>query len=75
MSEAIEIIAANQNLISMPKYRWSAVRLMDQVRDVLRYHHCGYKREQAYTAWIKRYVKFNRTRHPGEMGKCEIVDQ
>ena len=33
MSEVIEIIAANQNLISMPKYRWSAVRLMDQVRD------------------------------------------
>ena len=55
--------------VSVPKYRSGAVRLMDQVRDVLRYHHYGYKTEQAYTAWIKRYIKFNQTRHPREMGK------
>ena len=32
-----------------PKYRPKATRLMDQVREVLRYHHYGYKTEQAYT--------------------------
>ena len=40
----------------------------------LSYNHYGYKTEQACTAWIKRYVKFNQTRHSGEMGKCEIED-
>jgi len=55
-----------------PKYRPKASRLMDQVREVLRYHHYGYKTEQAYTRWILRFIKYNGTRHPGEMGKSEI---
>ena len=45
---------------------------MDQLHEVLRYHHYGYKAEQAYTAWIKRYIKFNQTRHLREMGRREI---
>lgn len=57
---------------SHEKYRPSATRLMDQVREVLRYHHYGYKTEQSYTGWIKRYIKFNETRHPKDMGKVEI---
>ena len=45
---------------------------MDQVREVLRYHRYGYKTEQAYTRWILRFIKYNGTRHPREMGKSEI---
>ena len=55
-----------------PKFRPKATRLMDQVREVLRYHHYGYKTEQAYTRWILRFIKYNGTRHPREMGKSEI---
>ena len=45
---------------------------MDQVREVLRYHHYAYKTEITYTNWILKFIKFNGTRHPKEMGKHEI---
>lgn len=34
-------------------------RLMDQVRQLLRYHHYADKTEQTCTDWIVRYVKQN----------------
>ena len=35
-----------------PKYR-----LMDQVREVLRYYHYAYSTEQSYCSWILQYIK------------------
>jgi hypothetical protein len=32
---------------------------MDQVRQVLRYHHYSYRTEQTYCDWIIRFVKFH----------------
>ncbi len=34
------------------------LKLMDQVRQVLRYHHYSYRTEQTYCKWIIRYIKF-----------------
>lgn len=49
------------------------LKLMVQVRQVLRYHHYSYKTEQAYCNWILRYIKFHGgEKHPREMGKKEI---
>jgi len=46
---------------------------MDQVRQVLRYHHYAYRTEQSYCDWIIRYIKFHGgNTHPGKMGKKEI---
>ncbi|MBT3192123.1 MAG: integron integrase [Verrucomicrobia bacterium] len=45
---------------------------MDQVREVLRYHHYSLRTEQTYCDWIVRFVKFHGTRHPKEMGKPEV---
>jgi len=45
---------------------------MDQVREVLRYHHYAIRTEQSYVQWILKFIKFNGTRHPKEMGKAEI---
>lgn len=47
-------------------------RLMDQVREVLRYHHYALRTEQAYVSWILRYIRFNSKQHPKAMGKVEI---
>lgn len=48
-------------------------RLMDQVRQVLRYHHYAYRTEHTYCDWIVRYVKFHGAKkHPRDMGKAEI---
>jgi integron integrase len=49
------------------------LRLMDQVRQVLRYHHYSYRTEQTYCEWIIRFIKFHGSqKHPMEMGKSEI---
>jgi len=49
------------------------LKLMDQVRQVLRYFHYAYRTEQTYCDWILRYLKFNGGQiHPKKMGKNEI---
>ena len=49
------------------------LRLMDQVRQVLRYHHYAYRTEQTYCDWIKRYIWYHGGKtHPRKMGKKEI---
>lgn len=46
---------------------------MEQVRQVLRYHHYAYRTETTYCYWIVRYIRFfNAKRHPKDMGKLEI---
>lgn len=52
----------------------SSPRLLDQVRDHVRYRHYSLRTEQAYVHWIKRYIFFHARRHPAEMGRDEIVE-
>ncbi len=48
-------------------------RLMDQVREVLRYYHYAYMTEQSYSSWILQYIKFYGDKtHPKDMGKDEV---
>jgi hypothetical protein len=54
------------------RYRPQSERLLDQVREVLRYHHYAIRTEQAYVSWILQFIRFNGKRHPMEMGKPEI---
>ncbi|MFO7751940.1 MAG: integron integrase [Desulfobacteraceae bacterium] len=50
-----------------------SLKLLDQVRQVLRYHNYAYSTEQTYCDWIVQYIKFfNSENHPKEMGKTEI---
>ena len=53
-------------------FRPTADRLMDQVRETLRFYHYAYNTEKSYTNWILKYIRFNGKRHPKEMGKLEI---
>jgi integron integrase len=49
------------------------LKLMDQVRQVLRYHHYSYRTEETYCNWIIRFLKFYDYKiHPREMGKNHI---
>ncbi len=34
------------------------LKLIDQVKEVLRYHHYALRTEQTYCDWIKRFLKF-----------------
>ena len=48
-------------------------RLLEQVRQKIRFLHYSRKTEQAYLHWIRRYILFNDKRHPREMGGEEIT--
>jgi integron integrase len=49
------------------------LKLMDQVRQVLRYYHYAYRTEQTYCDWILRFVKFHGAKtHPKDMGKAQV---
>jgi hypothetical protein len=59
---------------SKPKFKPDCnLRLMGQVKQLLRYHHYAYRTEQAYCDWILRYVEFYGGKtHPKDMGKKEV---
>ncbi|WP_197253242.1 phage integrase N-terminal SAM-like domain-containing protein, partial [Paenibacillus dendritiformis] len=42
-------------------------RLLDQVRGRLRLKHYSLRTEQAYVAWIRRFILANGKRHPREL--------
>lgn len=69
---------ARRNVTPSPRRRLDgfrpnpAARLLDQCREVLRFHHFSYRTEQTYVDWIRRYILFHQKRHPKELGKEEI---
>ncbi len=47
-------------------------RLLDRVRDQIRFRHYSLRTEQAYVDWVRRYVRFNANRHPSELGAADL---
>jgi hypothetical protein len=46
---------------------------MDQVREVLRSHHYGYRTEQTYGQWIRRYIHHvGGKTHPNRLGAKDV---
>lgn len=51
----------------------TAVKLLDQVRERVRYLHYSIRTEDAYVYWIRGFIRFHGThRHPREMGIAEV---
>lgn len=49
-----------------------SVRLLDQLRERIRYCHYSLRTEQAYVFWVRRFVRFHLPRHPRAMGAPEV---
>jgi len=50
-----------------------SLKLMDQVREVLRYSHYAYRTEQTYCDWIRRYLKFYDFKtHPKDLDASDV---
>src|SRR5215212_6283090 len=48
-------------------------RLLDQVRERIRYLHYSIRTEQAYVHWVRAFMRFHELkRHPSEMGAPEV---
>ena len=48
------------------------LRLLDQVRQRIRYRHYSLRTEQAYLLWIKAYIRHHGMRHPSQMAAAEV---
>jgi len=48
------------------------MKLMEQVRQVLRVKHYSLATERCYCQWILRFIRFHGIRHPNTMGAEEI---
>lgn len=49
-------------------------KLLDVVRDKIRFKHYSISTEKTYIFWIKHYIFFHQKRHPLDLGKKEIED-
>lgn len=55
-----------------PRPALRSIRLLDQVRERIRYCHYSLRTEQAYVFWVRRFIRFHRLQHPRQMGAAEV---
>ncbi len=48
-------------------------RLLTELRQALRVRHYSPRTEEAYVAWVRRFVRFAGLRHPRELGQAEVT--
>lgn len=48
------------------------VRLLDQLREHIRYLHYSRRTEEAYVYWVKAYIRFHDLQHPKDLGAHEV---
>lgn len=49
-----------------------ATKLLDQVRERVRYLHYSPRTEDAYVYWTRAFIRWHGVRHPAEMGGPEV---
>lgn len=47
-------------------------RLLDQIRERVRYMHYSLRTEESYVYWARRFIRFHGLRHPRELGQAEV---
>ena len=47
-------------------------KLLEQVRDVMRFKHYSLRTERTYSDWIARFIRFHGKRHPSDLGTPEV---
>ena len=72
----IYIISIKRTLLSL---KWESImeskkKLLDIVREKIRFKHYSYSTEKTYIHWIKQYIFFHNKKHPIDMGKKEIEE-
>jgi integron integrase len=48
-------------------------KLLDRVREAIRVRHYSPRTEEAYVAWVRRYIVFHGKRHPRDLGEREVT--
>ena len=48
-------------------------KLLDKMRQLMRLRHYSYRTEQSYLRWVRQYIYYHDRKHPGEMGREEVI--
>ena len=57
---------------SVSSQRLLSPRLLEQLRERIRYCHYSLRTEKAYVYWVRQFIMFHGLRHPREMGGPEV---
>jgi integron integrase len=49
-----------------------SVKVLDQLRERIRYLHYSIRTEQAYVHWVRAFIRFHGVRHPATLGGNEV---
>jgi hypothetical protein len=49
-----------------------STRLMDQVRERIRYLHYSLSTEKLYVYWVRFFIRWHGVRHPPDMGALQV---
>jgi site-specific recombinase XerD len=49
-----------------------STRLLDRLRERIRYLHYSLRTEKTYVYWVRSFVHWHQLRHPADMGKAEV---
>ncbi len=49
-----------------------STRLLDQLRERIRYLHYSIRTEQAYVHWVQTFIRFHGIKHPSELGPEDV---
>ncbi|WP_421020211.1 integron integrase [Klebsiella pneumoniae] len=49
-----------------------SVKVLDQLRERIRYLHYSLRTEQAYVHWVRAFIRFHGARHPATLGSSEV---
>jgi integron integrase len=60
----------NSRKTSTPVFK--STRLLDQLREQIRYLHYSLRTEEAYVYWVKKFIYFHQKQHPRDMGQAQV---
>lgn len=49
-----------------------SVKVLDQLRERIRYLHYSIRTEEAYVHWVRAFIRFHSLRHRASMGGAEV---
>jgi len=61
----------HRSMVSVPPEP-GKVKLLDRVREAMRFKHYSLRTERTYIDWIKRFIIYHGKRHPETMGADEV---
>ncbi len=54
------------------KVRLKSAKVLDQLRERIRYLHYSIRTEEAYVYWVRTFIRFHGLRHPATLGGAEV---